>query len=132
MENYNKKLENNLLEMVRQKETADKRLLAVEIFIGVTATVVLLALVFLAAFAPMETWLKISLIVFGFVVFLAGCFCALRIEQVAGYYECKKCGHRYIPTYKAISMAPHMGRTRKMRCPKCNEKTWQKKVISKE
>lgn len=132
MDNYNKELENNLLEMIRQKETADKRLLAVEIFIGVTATVVLFALIFLAAFVPMETWLRITLTVFGFVVFLTGCFCALRIEQVAGYYECRKCGHRYIPTYKAVTMAPHMGRTRQMRCPKCHAKSWQKKVISKE
>ena len=33
---------------------------------------------------------------------------------------------------KAINMAPHYGRTRKMRCPACGKKTWQKKVISKE
>ncbi|MBQ2720650.1 MAG: helix-turn-helix transcriptional regulator, partial [Clostridia bacterium] len=38
MDNYNKELENNLIEMVRQKEEADKRLLSVEVFIGITAT----------------------------------------------------------------------------------------------
>ena len=36
------------------------------------------------------------------------------------------------PTYKAINLAMHMGRTRYMRCPKCCKKSWQKKVISKE
>ena len=25
----------------------------------------------------------------------------------------------------------HVGRTRYMKCPECNEKSWQKKVISK-
>ena len=132
MDNYNKNLENNLLEMVRQKEQADKRLLALEVFIGITATVVLIALIFIAAFVEMEVWLKISLIVLGFILFLAGCFYAVRIEQVAGYYACRECGHRYIPTYKAVNLAMHMGRTRFMRCPKCGKKSWQKKVLTKE
>lgn len=131
MDNYNKELENNLLEMIKQKEQADKRLLSVEVFIGITATIALFALIFVATFIQMETWLKISLIVFGFILFLAGCFYALRIEQVAGYYECKHCKYRYVPTYKAVNMAMHMGRTRYMRCPQCKKKSWQKKVLSK-
>ncbi len=132
MENYNKELENNLLEMIKQKEQADKRLLFVEVFIGITATVVLFALVLLASFVQMSNELKISLMVLGFILFFAGCFYALRIEQVAGYYQCKECGYRYVPTYKAVNLAPHIGRTRYMRCPKCDKKSWQKKVLSKE
>ena len=132
MANYNKELENNLLEIIKQKEQADKRLLSIEVFIGITATIVLFALVFVAAFIQMETWLRVSLIAFGFILFLAGCFYALRIEQVAGYYECEHCKHRYVPTYKAVNIAMHMGRTRYMRCPKCNKKSWQKKVLTNE
>ena len=132
MANYNKELENNLLEIIKQKEQADKRLLSIEVFIGITAIIVLFALIFVAAFIQMETWLRISLIAFGFILFLAGCFYALRVEQVAGYYECKHCKHRYVPTYKAVNMAMHMGRTRYMRCPQCGKKSWQKKVLSKD
>ena len=132
MANYNKELENNLLEIIKQKEQADKRLLSIEVFIGITAIIVLFALIFVAAFIQMETWLRISLIVFGFILFLAGCFYALRIEQVAGYYECEHCKHRYVPTYKAVIMAMHMGRTRYIRCPQCGKKSWQKKVLSKD
>ena len=132
MENYNKEIEKNLLDMIKQKEQADKRLAAAEVFIGITATIVLFALVFVAAFVQMETWLKIALIVSGFILFLAGCFYALRIEQVAGYYMCKHCKHSYVPTYKAVSMAMHMGRTRYMCCPQCGKKSWQKKVFHKD
>ena len=132
MANYNKELENNLLEIIKQKEQADKRLLSIEVFIGITAIIVLFALIFVAAFIQMETWLRISLIVFGFILFLAGCFYALRIEQVAGYYECEHCKHRHVPTYKAMNMAMHMGRTRYIRCPQCGKKSWQKKVLSKD
>ena len=132
MDNYNKELEKNLLEVMKQKEQADKRLLSAEVFVGITATIVLFGLIFVAALIQMETWLKISLIVFGFILFLAGCFYALRMEQVAGYYECKHCKHRYVPAYKAVNMAMHMGRTRYMRCPQCGKKSWREKVLSKE
>ena len=132
VENRNEELEKKLLEMVKQKERADKRLLAAEVFIGITATVVLFALIFVAAYVKMENWVRIFLIVLGFVLFLAGCFYALRMEQVAGYYQCKECGHRYEPTYKAVSLAPHMGRARKMKCPQCGKKSWQKKVLTKD
>lgn len=132
MDHYNKEMENNLLELVKQKEQSDKRLLSAEVLIGVTATVVLFALIFLAAFVQMASGLRICLIALGFVLFFAGCFYALRIEQVAGYYECGACGHRYVPTFKAVNLAPHMGRTRKMTCPKCGKKSWQKKVLRKE
>ena len=132
MENYNKEIEKNLLDMIKQKEQTDKRLAAAEVFIGITATIVLFALIFVAAFVQMETWLKIALIVSGFILFLAGCFYALRLEQVAGYYMCEHCKHSYVPTYKAVSMAMHLGRTRYMRCPQCGKKSWQKKVFHKD
>ena len=55
----------------------------------------------------------------------------LRVEQIAGYYECNKCQYKYIPAYKKINLAPHLGRTRYMKCPKCNKRSWNKKVLSK-
>ena len=132
MENYNKEMERSLLEMLRQKEKSDKRLLHLEVFIGITATVTLFVLLLVASYVQMEVWLRASLIVLGFVIFLVGCFCALRIEQVAGYYECRACGHRYVPTWQAVNLAMHMGRTRYMKCPQCGKRSWQKKVLSKE
>ena len=132
VENYNKKLEQNLFEMVQQKEAADKRLLSLEIFIGILSTMILLTLVFVASFVSMATWLKVVLILIGFITFIIGASYALKIEQVAGYYECAKCGHRHVPKYNSVFFAMHVGRTRYMKCPKCGERSWQKKVLSKE
>ena len=132
MENYNKELEKNLLEMTKAKEAADKRLLNIEIVTGVLSVGAMLASCIIASYVPMEDWLRIVLIVIGFVPLAIAVPFMLKIEQVAGYYECKCCGHRYVPTFKAINMAPHMGRTRKMRCPECGKKSWQKKVLSLE
>ena len=132
MDNYNKEMENNLLEMIKEKEQADKKLLSAEVFVGITVTVFLFAMIFVAGYVQMSTALRIALIVLGFILFLAGCFYALQLERVAGYYVCKECGHRYVPTYKSVVMAQHVGRTRYMRCPRCGRKSWQKKRISKD
>lgn len=132
MENYDKELEKNLLEMKKQKEDADRRLLHIEIVVGIISVAFLLALDIFAAYLPIEDWQRIVLVVIGFIPILVATPFMLRIEQVAGYYECRACGHKYVPTYKAVNLAPHMGRTRKMRCPKCGKKSWQKKVLSKD
>ena len=131
MDNYDKELEKNLLEMAKQKEEADKRLLFLEIFVGVICIAVMLALAMVASFVQMEEWLRIVLILIGFIPLLIATPFMIKIEQTAGYYECAKCGHKYIPKYKSVFMSMHMGRTRYMRCPKCNEKSWQKKVLNK-
>ena len=132
MNNYNKELEKKLLEVLKQKQDADKRLLSLEAFEGYLISIIFISLVFVASFVQMANWLRFVLIGIGFILFAVGIGFAVRIEQTAGYYECAKCGHRYVPTYKRVLMSMHWGRTRYMRCPKCNEKSWQKKVISKE
>lgn len=128
---YNEKLEQNLLEMVKQKEISDRRLLKMEIVIGITVTLFYIILIFVASFVEMPYWVRILLICVGIVPFLIGILFAVRIEQVAGYYHCEKCGHKYVPTYKSVLFAMHINRTRYMKCPKCGEKSWQKKVITK-
>ncbi len=132
VDNYNKESEKLLIEMVKQKEESDKKLLSLEILIGTFSIIILLGFTFVASFFQMEDWLRIVFIVAGFVIGLVGIGFALRIEQTAGYYECRKCGHKYVPTYNSVLWAMHYGRTRYMKCPECSIMSWQKKVISKE
>ena len=133
MENYNNEMENKLIEMVKEKEENDKRLLLLEWVIGILSILVLLIPIMIGSLVPIEEdWVRLVICLSGFIPAIAGIICAIKIEQVAGYYECKVCGHRYVPTFKAVSFSAHMGRTRYMKCPKCQKRSWQKKVISKE
>lgn len=132
VDHYKEELERNLLEAIKRKEQSDKHLLTLEWVVGVLSVIVLIVPILIGAVLPMQDWQRIILIFSGFIPAIIGICFALKIEQVAGYYECKECGHRYVPTYKAVNLAPHMGRTRYMRCPECNKKSWQKKVLSKE
>ena len=132
MDNYNKELENNLLEMIKQKEEADKRLLKLEIVMGIIAVLPLIVAVVIASIVPMEEWKGGLLVALSLLPLLIATPFALKIEQKAGCYQCQKCGHRHIPKYSSVFWTIHINRTRFMRCPKCNEKSWQKKVLSKE
>lgn len=131
MKENEKKLEEHLLEMTRAKEQRDKELLTIEIFIGIIVSVTMFTCIFIASFVQMENWLKIVLIIIGVVPFAVGITYAIRIEQVAGYYECNTCHYKYVPTYKSVLFAKHINRTRKMICPKCGKRTWQKKILTK-
>ena len=131
MEDYKKKSEELIIEMTKQKEAADKKLLSLEIVIGILAMLAPFCMIVLASFVTMPDWLRICLIIVGFVPCIIGIMYALKIEQTAGYYECAECGHRYVPSFRSVLFAPHFGRTRRMTCPKCHRKSWQKKVINK-
>ena len=131
MRDNEKKLEENLLEMIKIKEKRDKELLILEIFIGVIVSIIMFLCIMIASFVQMEDWIRIVLIVFGIIPFAIGISYAIRIEQIAGYYECSNCNYKYIPTYKSVLFSIHVNRTRKMKCPNCNKKSWHKKVISK-
>lgn len=132
VDNYKEKSEKLILEMAKQKEDADRRLLFLEIVIGVFSVIVLLGFSLVAAIVQMPDWLRVVLVVTGFVLGMIGLMYALKIEQTAGYYECRKCGHRYIPTFNSVVWAMHFGRTRYMKCPECNKMSWQKKVLKKD
>ena len=135
VENYNKDVDNKLIEMVKQKEVADRHLLRLECVIGVLSVLVLLIPCIIAGFIPegtVEDWQRVLIVLSGLIPCVIGIFYAVKIEQIAGYYACKHCGHKYVPSYRAVNLAMHMGRTRYLKCPNCQKKSWQKKVISKD
>ena len=132
MANYNEEAEKMLFEMVKQKEEADKRLLRMEIVVGVVCIAFLLAMTVVAAYVPLKEWLRVIIVAVGLIPLLVALPFMLKVEQEAGYYECAECGHRYVPSFKSVLWSMHMGRTRYMKCPNCGKKSWQKKVISKK
>lgn len=131
MKENEKKLEQNLLEMTRLKEERDRQLLALEIFIGIVSSVILIGSILLVGTLELSKFPATIIITISSIIFATGMGLALKIEQIAGYYECNNCHHKYIPTYKSVFWSQHMGRTRKMKCPKCGKKTWNKKVLTK-
>ncbi len=129
MNEYNKKAEENLLELKKIDESKNKMLLQSEIVIGLLSAIAFLGVVILTnIFVENQTYISIIGIC-SFIIFFIGISFALKIETIAGYYECKKCHHKYIPKYNDVFWSIHFARTRYLKCPKCNQRSWSKKVV---
>lgn len=133
MENYKEIAEQTMFEMRKQEETANRKLLNAEIFMGTIAVVSSMLMIFVGcAVAESHSVLGIILCIVGGLELFGSAFYGIKIERDAGYYECPECGERYVPTYAAVCFAPHFGTTRKMTCPKCGKRAYQKKVLTKD
>ena len=129
--NYENKAESKLLELQTAKEKSDKRLLCSEIMICVVSLVFFLTIIFTSILLCEKGYVAIgiTLMVVGFVLFIVAMSFAIYIEQIAGFYVCKHCNHKYVPKYLQVYLAMHSGRTRFMKCPHCKKWSWNKKTI---
>ena len=131
MENNNQKNEQLLLEMANELEKKNKTIWSSMWVIMTVSITALIAGLFITTFLiPEGVWQLVTILGI-YVVFLIPCFYALKLEVSVGAYKCKNCGHEIVPTYTQALNAMHMGTTRYLKCPKCNKRTWCKKVIKK-
>lgn len=128
---YNKKAEENLLEMAKKEEEQNKKMMMYEYVIGFMSSITFFILVFVASYAVDKNIIRIILFILAFVILIIGVSFALKIETETGYYECQKCHHKYVPKYSKVYFAMHFGTTRYLKCPKCHQRSWQKKVLTK-
>ena len=131
MENNNQKNEQLLLDMAKELEKKNKTIWSSMWAIMIVSMTALLAGIFLAAFLIPEGVWQFVTILGVCIVFLIPCFYAVKLEVSVGAYKCKNCGYEIVPTYKEAMMAMHRGFTRHLMCPKCNKRTWCKKVLKK-
>ena len=131
-ENYTNKAESTILELQKSKEISDKRLLNIEIVLGLISTLSFFILLFSSIYLIYNYNAVIAPIIttcLGFIIFIVGISFCIYIEQISGYYTCPICHHKYIPKYSQVCFSMHIGRTRHMKCPNCKKRSWNKKVI---
>ena len=131
MENNNQNNEQLLLDMAKEIEKKNKTIwTSMWVIMIASITALLVGLFCVAFFVPEGPWQLVAVILIC-VAFLIPCFYALKLEVSVGAYKCKNCGNEIVPTYMQALNAMHMGTTRYLECPKCNKRTWCKKVIKK-
>ena len=121
-----------LPEVQEGKEQSDKRLLNIEIVLGIITIFSFLTILIMNLYAinVLKIYVvPIILIVVDVIMLIVGLLFCFYIEQKAGFYQCKKCGHKYVPTFNQSLCSMHFGRTKFMKCPKCEQASWNKKVI---
>ena len=132
-EDYRKKAEENMVNMIREKEE-NKNKLTLTIIIGIISVITFITLLFVVCMYSdvMSLPAKIVLMVIGCGVYGTGLVVAMEGDRRIGYFKCKKCGDLFIPTVMAHNFGMHMVSTRYLKCPHCGKKSWCKKVMSKE
>ncbi len=131
MENNDKKNEQILLDMAKEIENKNKTIWTSMWAIMIVSIIGLLGGLLVAALLIPEGIWQLVVILGVTVLFLIPCFYALKLEVSVGAYKCKNCGNEIVPTYTEALNAMHCGTTRYLKCPKCNKRTWCKKVIKK-
>ena len=131
MENNNQKNEQLLLDMAKELERKNKTIWhAMWAIMTVSIIGLIGGIALINIFMPEGPWMLVAILTLC-VIFLIPCFYALKLEVSVGVYKCKNCGYEIVPTYKEALNAMHMGTTRYLKCPKCNKRTWCKKVLKK-
>ena len=133
MKEYEKKTNELLVELAKQEEIKNKKMITDMYVLAITTVVFYIGITLLAAYTLGEGTLFGIIVVISTIILIVVALYAFKLEIDAGYYECRKCYHRYVPnSYFKVMISPHINTTRYLKCPKCGKRSWAKKVMSKE
>ena len=132
MKDYEKKNEELLLELAKQDELKNKKMITDMYVLGFTTVVFYIGITLLASYTLKEGTLFGFVVVISTIILVIVALYVFKLEINAGYYECRICHHRYVPnSYWKVMLSPHLDTTRYLKCPKCGKRSWSKKVMSK-
>ncbi|MGN0515073.1 MAG: helix-turn-helix domain-containing protein [Lachnospiraceae bacterium] len=129
-EDYRKKAEENMVNLVKEAQESKKKII-LSAMVSMLALVAAVPLFVLSGAIAMDTWLKIILIIIGIVVIVSGIVIACILDRDAGAFECPECNTRFVPEMKDYVMGPHTITKRKLVCPHCGAHKYCKKVLTK-
>ena len=132
-QNYKKKAEENMVNMIREKEENKQKLLLTTM-IGVISTITFVTLLLVVCFYTdvITLPIKMVLMVIAISVFGVGLYVAMWGDRKIGYFKCRNCNQLFTPTFMQYNMGMHLLSTRYLKCPHCKTRTWCKKVMTKE
>ena len=132
-QNYKKKAEENMVNMIREKEENKQKILLTTM-IGVISTITFVTLLLVVCFYTDVIILpiKIVLMVIAISVFGVGLYVAMWGDRKIGYFKCRNCNELFTPTFMQYNMGMHLLSTRYLKCPHCKTRTWCRKIMTKE
>lgn len=119
-DDYQKKAEKNMMNLMKENEENRKRM-ALSIITGVITIIAVCALIVIAAFIDLPTIVRIILIVGAVVVAVAGIAVGAMLDIKAGYFECPHCKELFVPSMNEYVKSYHTFTKRRLTCPKCGK-----------
>ncbi len=133
MEDYIKKAEENMVNMIKEKEENRKKMI-LSVITGIISTVSFITLLLVVCMYTdvISTPVKVILILIACAIFAVGITVAAEGDRRIGYFKCKKCGKHFVPTVSEYTFGMHIVSTRHLKCHHCGKRSWCKKVLSKD
>ena len=119
-DNYQKKAEENMMNLMKENEE-NKKQMVLSVICGVITIIAVCSLVVIAAYIPMSTILRIALILFAVATAAAGIGVAAVLDVKAGYFECPHCKALFVPTMSEYVKGPHTLTKRRLKCHECGK-----------
>ena len=129
-EDYKKKAEENMVNLVKETQESKKKIILSAVVAGLVI-VAAMPLFILAGVIEMEVWIRVLLLVIGFIIMVVGIAVACVLDRDAGAFECPECKERFVPDMKSYVMGPHTITKRKLTCPKCGCNKYCKHVLTR-
>ena len=129
-EDYKKKAEENMVNLVKETQESKKKIILSAVIAGLVI-VAAMPLFILAGVIEMEVWIRVLLLVIGFIIMVVGIAVACVLDRDAGAFECPECKERFVPDMKSYVMGPHTITKRKLTCPKCGCNKYCKHVLTR-
>ena len=129
-DDYRKKAEENMVNLVREAQESRKKII-MSAMVALLVIVAAVPLFVISGAIEMDTWIRIVLIVIGIVVIIFGIAIACVLDRDAGAYECPECKTRFVPDMKDYIMGAHTITKRKLTCPHCGAHRYCRKVLTR-
>lgn len=119
-----------MVNLVKEAQESKKKIILSAVVAGLVV-VAAMPLFILAGVIEMEVWLRVLLLVIGFIIMVVGIAVACVLDRDAGAFECPECKERFVPDMKSYVMGPHTITKRKLTCPKCGCNKYCKHVLTR-
>ena len=117
---YQKKAEDNMMELMRENEENRKKM-ALSIICGVITIIAVCSLVTIASYMELPTMARIALLALAAATAAAGIGAAAMLDARAGYFECPQCKALFVPTMGEYVKGAHTFTKRRLICPRCGK-----------
>ena len=127
---YKQKAEENMVNIISEAQENKKKII-VECMVCAISVLASITLILLAGSLDIGIWLRVVLIAISIVIMISGISAAVILDVQAGSFECPNCNNKFVPSTKEYVFGMHTITKRKLTCPRCGERSYCRKVLTK-
>ncbi len=129
-EHYKENAEEYIFSDLMKRRGDAKKRLAVSVIVAFITILAGLVITLMGVLLSVPVWVRIICIILSVIIVVLGIGVCCVLTFDAGVYECPVCGEKFVPSLKDFVFGLHTVTKRKLKCPKCGNKSYCKKRLS--